>query len=52
MFEDDFIAKMDNLPSFLVDTGSELFLLCFSSGRRFCFFKFVFLTVHFIVDLE
>ena len=52
MFEDNFIAKMYDLPTFLIDAGSELFLLGFSSGRRFCFFELVFLAVHLIVDLE
>ena len=52
MFEDDFITEMDNLSPFLVDAGPELFLLGFGSGRRFCFFEFVLLAVHLIVDLE
>ena len=52
MFEDNLISKMNDLPSFLVDVGPELLLLSFSSGGGLCFFDFIFLTVHLVVDFE
>ena len=50
--EDDLISKVNDLSSFLINDGSELFFLCFGAGSRLCLFGLILLRVHLIVDLE